>query len=40
MPAMILVAIASAAVTAFVLRYFMQNSRRPYRRQRPRYFES
>jgi putative membrane protein len=39
-PAMILIAIASAAVTAFVLRYFMQNSRRPYRRQRPRYFES
>ena len=39
-PAMILVAIASAAVTAFVLRYFMRNSRRNYRRQRPRYFES
>jgi len=34
------VALASATVTVFILRSFRQNARRPYRRQRARYFES
>ena len=38
-PALIVVALASAAMTAFVLRTFFRPSPRSYRRQRARYFE-
>ena len=36
----VVVALASVALTFFVSRHFMQNSRRPYRRQRGRYYET
>jgi predicted outer membrane protein len=37
---LVMVALASVALTAFTVRHFMQDSRRRYRRPRSRYFEA